>query len=365
MCNRGYRALPLSLGVPGERGPHGDIEDYATDAAVGVSRTGGLDVSREARRLPEHRPVRILVMGAGAVGGFFGGKLAQRGHDVIFVARGAHLGAMRERGLELRSGAERTVIHPVTAVASPVDAASDIELVLFTVKGYDTIPAASALREVVGPPTAVLTLQNGVDSPDQLAAILGPEHVLAGTTYVFTAVVEPGIIETGPMRRIVFGELSGEVTPRVEAIADALRDGGIDMTVSADPRRALWEKFVTLAPNATITSACQLPVGEIRHVPEAAALYRALITEAVAVGQASGVEFADDVIDATLEFIMALPPSAMTSMQRDYERRHPVELEQLAGAVVRRGSELSVPTPAFAALYAVLKARALAFGGLG
>jgi 2-dehydropantoate 2-reductase len=253
----------------------------------------------------------------------------------------------------------------VVAVDSPGTADGPVDLVLFTVKGYDAETAAAALRPVIGPETAVLTLLNGVDSADILAATLGPTHVLPGTTLILTNLVAPGIIDqTSPFRRIAFGDPSGQVTPRVAAIADALREAGVEVTVSPDPVLAVWTKFLMQAPHATLTSACQAPLGAIRGTPEGAALYETLIREVAAVGRAAGVALPANAVEATLETIRSLPDEARTSMQRDYEHQRRVELDQLTGAVVRRGQALGVPTPAFAALYAVLRVRALAFGGV-
>jgi len=309
--------------------------------------------------------MRVLVMGAGAVGGYYGGVLARRGHDVVFVARGEHLAAMRERGLELRTDGQTYLLRPVRAVASPAEAGEPVDLVLFTVKGYDAEAAAAALRPVVGPATAVLTLLNGVDSADQLSRALGAEHVLAGMTLILTNVVAPGVIDqTSPFRKITMGELTGGVTPRAEAVAAALRSAGVEVTLSADPMVGVWTKFIMQAPHATLTTACQSALGPIRETPEGAALYLTLIREVVAVGRAAGVALPADAAEATMDLIRSLPATAMTSMQRDFERRRRTELEQLTGAVVRRGQALGVPTPAFAALYAVLRVRALAFGGV-
>lgn len=309
--------------------------------------------------------MRVLVMGAGAVGGYYGGALARRGHDVVFVARGEHLAALRERGLELRTDGQTHLLRPVRAVASPAEVGEPVDLVLFTVKGYDAEAAAAALRPVVGPATAVLTLLNGVDSADQLSRALGAEHVLAGTTLILTNVVAPGVIDqTSPFRKITMGELTGGVTPRAEAVAAALREAGVEVTLSADPMVGVWTKFIMQAPHATLTTACQSALGPIRETPEGAALYLTLIREVVAVGRAAGVALPADAVEATMDLIWSLPATAMTSMQRDFERRRRTELEQLTGAVVRRGQALGVPTPAFAALYAVLRVRALAFGGV-
>jgi 2-dehydropantoate 2-reductase len=310
--------------------------------------------------------VKVLVMGAGAVGGFYGAALAGRGHDVIFVARGAHLAALRERGLTIRREGGATVLRPVHAVADPAEAGGDIELVLFTVKGYDTELAARALGPVVGPRTTVLTLQNGVESGDRLGAMLGAEPILIGTTLIATTVAAPGIIDqANPLWRVELGEPSGAITPRVEGVAAALRDAGVEVRVTADVRRAVWDKFIRLAPGATLTSACQATIGEVRSTPEGAALYRALIAETVAVGRAAGAALPPDAVETAVRAIQALPADMRTSMQLDYERRRRVELEGITGAVVRLGRRLGVATPSYDPIYAVLRVRAAAFGGLG
>lgn len=305
-------------------------------------------------------------MGAGAVGGFYGAALAGRGHDVTFVARGAHLAALRERGLTIRRAGGATVLRPVHAVADPAEAGGDIELVLFTVKGYDTELAARALGPVVGPRTAVLTLQNGVESGDRLGAVLGAEPILIGTTLIATIVAAPGIIDqANPLWRVELGEPSGAITPRVEGVAAALRDAGVEVRVTADVRRAVWDKFIRLAPGATLTSACQATIGEVRSTPEGAALYRALIAETVTVGRAAGAALPPDAVETAVRAIQALPADMRTSMQLDYERRRRVELEGITGAVVRLGQRLGVATPSYDPIYAVLRVRAAAFGGLG
>lgn len=305
-------------------------------------------------------------MGAGAVGGFYGAALAGRAHEVTFVARGAHLDALRTRGLTIRSGGRSTVFHPIRAVAEPAQAGAPVELVLFTVKGYDTVLAAQALKPVIGSGSAVLTLQNGVESEERLAAALGPDRVLLGTATISTTVNEPGVIDqANPLSRIELGEPSGAITPRAEAIASALRDAGVEVRVSGDVRRAVWEKFVRLAPGATLTAACQATIGEVRSTAEGASLYRALIAETVAVGRAAGATLSPDAVDTSLAFIHTLPPGMKTSMQLDFERRRRVELEDITGAVVRLGRRLGVATPVYGVFYEILKVRAQAFGGLG
>ncbi|HEY8743139.1 MAG TPA: 2-dehydropantoate 2-reductase, partial [Chloroflexota bacterium] len=225
--------------------------------------------------------------------------------------------------------------------------------------------AIAALQPVVGPDTAILTLQNGIDSADRLNAAFGAERVLPGTIMIWSTLAAPGVVEeTGQYCRVTFGEATGIVTPRVEAIAAALADAGIEAKISADARLAIWQKFIGLAPHATITSACESAIGPIRETAEGVALYRTLISEVVAVGRAAGIALPADALDTTVALVNSIPATAKTSMLHDFERRRRVELDLLTGTVVRRGTTLGVPTPGFDALYAVLKVRANTFGGL-
>ena len=313
--------------------------------------------------------MRVLVMGTGGLGGYYGSALAQGGHDVVFVARGKHLAAIREHGLTLKSlvTGETTVLQPATAVERPADAppGPDFDLIIFTVKAFDTEAAAALLPPVVGPNTAILTLQNGVDSVDLIGAVVGAGHILPGTTRINCVIGEPGVIvQNTPYSKLEMGELSGETTPRVTMIAEAFRSLGIEVAVSDEPLREIWTKFIMIAPHATLTSATGQAVAAIRELPEGTALYRSLIEEVAAVGRASGVSLAPDAVERTMDFILNLPPGAKTSMLFDYERENRVELEYLTGTVVRRARALDLPTPQFDALYAVLKVRARAFGGV-
>ena len=310
--------------------------------------------------------MKILIMGAGGIGGYYGAILARQGHEVTFVARGAHLAAMRERGLEVRDRGETFVLDPARVVGTPGEAGgNDFDFVLFTVKTYDTESAAVALRPAVGSDTAVLPLQNGVDSVDQLSAALGAEHVLGGMTQIGARIVERGVVERfSPFCQIVLGEPGGGVSERAERIAAALREVGVDATASPDVQRALWEKFMMLAPMASINSAARLPTGDVRATPETRSLFFGMLDEVVAVGRAAGVNLPEESVESMRSFYLNLPDTHTTSMQRDYEDQRRVELESLAGSVVRRGDALGVETPSFDVLYAVLRARALSFGGV-
>jgi 2-dehydropantoate 2-reductase len=310
--------------------------------------------------------MKILIMGAGGIGGYYGAILARQGHEVTFVARGAHLERMRERGLEVRDRDETFVLQPTRAVGSPAEAGSDdSDFVLFTVKTYDTRSAAEALRPAVGPNTAVLPLQNGIDSVEQLGAALGAERVLGGMTQIGARIVEPGVVERfSPFCQIVLGEPGGGTSERAERIAAALREVGVDATASPDVQRALWEKFMMLAPMASINSITRLLTGQVRGTPETRALFFAMFDEVVSVGRAGGVNLPNESVEQMRAFYLNLPDTHSTSMQRDYEDQRRVEMESLAGTVVRRGDALGVPTPSFDVLYALLKARALSFSGV-
>jgi 2-dehydropantoate 2-reductase len=308
--------------------------------------------------------MRILVMGTGGVGGYYGGVLANAGHDVTFVARGAQLEALQARGLEVRTQGRTIRVQPARAVGVPTDA-GDVDLALFTVKTYDTETAARALAPAVGPRTNVLTLQNGIDSVDILSRIIGAERILAGVTLVASGVVEPGVIqENGFSRKIVFGEPSGGTSERVQSLERTLREAGLDVEASTNARQAIWDKFVLLAPHASISALAQTPIGVTRETPEAMELYRTMIAEVKAVGEASGMSFAPDVADTIVGNFMTAPPGQTSSMQRDYAAQRRVELEYITGTVVRRARQLGVATPAFDALYAILKVRARTFGGI-
>lgn len=300
--------------------------------------------------------MRVLVMGAGGVGGHYGAILQQAGHEVTFVARGAHLAALRERGLQLQIGEQRLHVTPVRATDRP-PASSEFDLVLFTVKTYDTAEAIEALRPAIGANTAVLTLQNGVESAWHLAAAFGEQRVLAGTTVMTSLLVAPGVIEATRVRVLVLAELSGPPTPRLERIAAAFREVGVEVRVVDDARQAIWEKFVLLAAMATLTSACGQPVGPVCADAESAALLRRLMAEVAAVGRACGVELAADVDEQGWRRVAAAPPSARSSMQVDFEAGRRVELEQITGTVVRLAREHGVGVPAFETLYPVLRLR--------
>ncbi len=242
--------------------------------------------------IPSRLCMRVAIVGSGAVGGYFGAKLAQSGQDVTFIARGAHLSAIREHGLRIRSPklgdfTVRARAEQETTAVGPVDFA------IFAVKAYDNASAIPLIEPLVGGDTVVLTLQNGVDSADDVAAVVGKAHVLGGTTYVATALEEPGlIVQTGVHRSIIFGEVFGQrgtVTPRVQAIADVLGPADIQATAVADGRVPIWDKFVYLAPFSGFTGAARLPIGPLWAQPHVREMFYAAAREVAALAAAEGV----------------------------------------------------------------------------
>jgi 2-dehydropantoate 2-reductase len=305
--------------------------------------------------------MKIAILGSGAVGGYYGARLALAGHDVTFIARGAHLAAIRERGLEIRSAAlgDFTATGRAeedTARVGPVD------LVLFAVKTYDNPTALPLLRPLLGDETTVLSVQNGVDSAAEVAQVAGEARTLGGTTYVATALEAPGlIVQTGTHRRIVFGEAFGalpNLSARVTRIHEAFVAADIQSDAVGDGRVPIWEKFVFLAALAGFTGAARLPIGPVWGDPFTKAQFLAACREIEAVARAEGVAVAADVVDRIVPYVDAIPGSMRSSLLIDLQQGKRIEVEALQGAVVRRAAARGVPTPIMSTLYAVLKLHA-------
>jgi 2-dehydropantoate 2-reductase len=307
--------------------------------------------------------MHFAILGSGAVGGYYGAKLALSGQKVAFVARGLHLRAIRERGLMVWSPlgdfTVRARAEEDTSAIGPVD------VVMLAVKTYDTAAVLPMLKPLIGDSTIVMTLQNGVDSVDEVAAAVGRDRVLGGPTYIATALTLPGVIEqTGTHRRIVFGEAFGErarVTERVEEIAGVLRAADIQAETVADARVPLWEKFVYLAPFAAFTGAARLPIGPLWSDPAIKAQFMAAVAEVEAVARAEGVAVRDpaSLKKHVTHYVDVLPPSTRSSLLIDLQQGKRIEVESLLGSVVRRGQSAGVATPVMAGLYAALKPWAL------
>lgn len=302
--------------------------------------------------------MRFAILGSGAVGGYFGAKLAKAGQDVTFIARGAHLDAIRHRGLEVRSAklgdfTVRAGAESDTTRIGPVD------VVIVSVKAYDNATALPMLTPMIGPATAVLTLQNGVDSVDECAAIAGTDHVLGGTTYVATALEGPGlIVQTGVHRSIIFGEVFGDtsrISPRVQAIADVLAAADIQTTAVADARVPIWDKYVYLAAFSGFTGASRLAIGHIWKYPHVQDMFYACSREIAAIAKAEGVTISANRFDTLKEYMTNLPPSTRSSLLIDLQQGKRIEVEALQGAAVRRAAKHGVPVPVISTLYALLK----------
>lgn len=299
--------------------------------------------------------MRIAVMAAGAVGGYFGGRLAAAGHDVSFIARGAHLDAIRANGLIVDSTLGNLHLKTVTATSDPKEV-GPVDIVLFAVKLWDTETAAAAARPLVGPQTRVITLQNGVDSVERLAPILGEEQVVGGTTYMSTVIAGPGIIRhTSPFAQMKCGRVDGRADARLETFVGAAKAAGIDIALSDNINVDRWKKFVFLVGFSGATGAMRMPLGPIRADADTRAFFFNLMQEVVAVGRAQGVALPPDFADDQLKFADTTPPGFKASLLHDLERGNSLELDWLAGKVVELGRARGVATPANAAVYAVLK----------
>jgi 2-dehydropantoate 2-reductase len=299
--------------------------------------------------------VRVAVIGTGGIGGPLGASLAQAGEDVVFVARGAHLAAMRKNGLRIEGGRGVTHIDPVQATDNPADIGV-VDLVLFCVKLWDVEAAGESIRPIVGPDTSVIPLQNGVDAPDRLAAILGARGVMGGTVMISGSIAAPGVIQqTGTFQRMTFGELGGGPSPRGEVIRAACEAAGFEAILSPDIARAMWEKFNLLVPHSAMTSLTRLPIGALRDDPDIWAMYQVLLHEVADVGRARGLTLAPDIVETISAFLQGLPPRQITSMANDVIRGNRLELPWLSGKVVALGREHGVPTPANTFIYAALK----------
>jgi len=299
--------------------------------------------------------MRIAVIGAGGVGGAFGAALAKAGSDVTFVARGAHLAAMRARGLKVLGPRGDVHLSPVQATDEPAGI-GPVDVVLFCVKLWDVESAGAAIRPLVGPGTAVIPLQNGVDASERLIPILGKDAVMGGVAQISATIAEPGVIkQIGTFMRLVFGELDGRPSARGAAFLAQCQSAGFDATNSNEILTALWEKFVLLASNSSVVSLTRLPFGKLRDDPEVFALFEKGVAEVAAVGRARGVALPADLEARTLKTTRNLPPEMMPSMAVDLLRGNRLELPWLAGKVVALGRELGVPTPAYDIMYAALK----------
>ncbi len=300
--------------------------------------------------------MKIAVVGAGAIGGYYGALLQETGQEVTFLARGAHLRALRESGLRVEDLDRPPRALPVRAT----DAAEDVgpvDLVLFTVKSYDTAAAAAHLPPLLGPRTAVLTLQNGVENVEILAERVGRDRVLGGACYIFASVPAPGVVRrTGGPRRVVFGELDGATSPRARAVQEALAATGVPVELSDRILTDLWEKYLFITAQGGMTALTRLPVGALRRTAATFEMYLDVASEVAAVGRAHGVPIPAGERERVRRLAESLDPASYSSLYTDLVRGARMELDALVGYVVRLGRRYGVPTPMCRAIYAALLA---------
>ena len=298
-------------------------------------------------------PLRIAVVGAGGVGGYLGSRLAAAGGDVAYIARGAHLDALRSSGLTIVGADGTSVTTPVRATADAAEI-GPVDLVVFTVKSYDTESAAAGLGPLIGDGTVVLSLQNGIDNESKIAAVVGERHVIGGAAYILASIQGPGVIRSGSAR-IVIGELTpGPPTDRVRRIAALATVGGVPAVAVEDVRVAKWEKYVLLVAFAAVSAGTQLPLGDIRRSEAAVRMLRSVMAEAGTVGRALGIPLADDLVDRQHALVLAQADDEGTSLRHDLLHGRRMEVDALQGTLSRLGRETGVPTPWTDAAFAIL-----------
>ena len=298
--------------------------------------------------------MKIAVFGTGGVGGYFGGRLAAAGADVTFIARGSQLAALRTRGLRIESPKGDVTVHPVQATDAPASLGA-VDVVFFTVKMYDAEIAAASLAPLVGPGTVVIPFQNGVESVDILIRAVGREAVAGGTAYVAAVVSEPGVIKHTAMETLIFGELDGARSPRLERVLAACQPAGFEARLSTNIHADIWAKFIRLTVFSGMTAVTRMPLGTSREDPDLYAMMEAAWDEGMAVARARGVTLAPGLLDEIRHMTASLPPHAKSSMLEDLERGKRLELPWLSGAIVRLGEASGVLTPTHRLITALLR----------
>lgn len=299
--------------------------------------------------------MRIAVIGTGGIGGPYGASLAKAGVDVTFVARGAHLAAIRRNGLRVEGDRGETHVFPAQAT-DDIASIGPVDFVLSCVKLWDVEDVAEQLRAIVGPQTTVVPLQNGVDGAERMIRILGRDPVMAGMAFVTGTIIAPGVVrQTGAYQQMTFGELGGGISERARRLSELCQAAGFEGVASPDIKLPLWEKFILLVPLSGLNALTRLPLGKWRGDPDLVGLYEAALRETVAVGAAEGVMLAPDSIEKVRSMVSAMPPYHTTSMGNDLLRGNRLELPWFAGKVVDLGRCHDIPTPVNGFIYAALK----------
>ena len=299
--------------------------------------------------------MKFAILGAGAVGGYFGARLAEAGEDVSFMARGAHLEAIRSTGLRIESENGEAHIHPAQASDDPAEV-GPVDYVLFAVKLFQTEETAGFAKPLVGPNTTLVALQNGVECANVLSAVHGKERVLNGTSYIAAVIAEPGLIrQTGTFASFAFGEQDGTMSDRGQRLKEAADKAGLNPTYSSNVESLVWMKFLLIATMSSITTSTRKPIGELRDDPDIQPVIVASLEESIAVGRAMGVDLPENAMEQQLKRIAEFPAAMVASMYHDLHANKPTELEWMSGAVRRFGKQCGIPTPTHDAFYAILK----------
>jgi 2-dehydropantoate 2-reductase len=299
--------------------------------------------------------MRIAVVGAGGVGGGFGAALAKAGADVTFIARGAHLAAMKNGGLKVQGGRGDTHLVPTRATDNPAEIGK-VDIVLFCVKLWDVESAGQQIKPLIGPDTAVIPLQNGIDAAERLIPILGSNAVMGGVAQISASITAPGVVQqVGTFMRMVFGELDGRRSQRGEDFLVLCLKAGFDATLSEQILTELWMKFILLASNAGMMALARQPIGKLRDDPDLRPIFLAAYQETIDVGRARGVALPADARERIVEITGHFPPAMKASMALDIDRGNRLEVPWLSGKVAELGRQFGIPTPTHSMIYAMLK----------
>ena len=298
--------------------------------------------------------MKIAIMGSGGMGGYYGALLANQGHEVTFIARGAHLEAIQSEGLQIKSIFGDFIISPARATDNPSQIGG-VELILFCTKTYDTDKAVQEIKPIIRKDTTLLSLQNGVDAVERIGKVIGLDHLIAGATWISSTLAAPGVIkQVSDFRRVVIGELKGGITPRVQEIYEAFKTTGITVEISEDILKILWSKFMFISAASGFGSLTRLPIAEYRSIPETRALIVSSMQEVEALARSSNIILDKNIVPQSLTFMDNAAAHIKASMQLDVEAGHRTELEAMIGVIGRKSRELGIPTPVADMIYATL-----------